>query len=203
MAMLEHNQADDSVNENKSISEIELYDPRAIERLNFEDACKFYQLVVRKTNEIIPMLFEKGRADGVPLKNIRVKMHEMGIPERTMIRYTPDWAKQKQDHSSRTKKGGQVATFPSNQAKLADVTPVNIPPPEQPIIEPEREQELVHKTIRITMSGKKLGSLGYAMIDKVKELGLDTKYAIEYDYVDKELYLDVAEGWETKLMVND
>ena len=43
------------------------------------------------------------------------------------------------------------------------------------------------------------------MKQQVKKQGMSLNYAIEYDYDDKELYVDATEEWENKqeLMVND
>ena len=55
------------------------------------------------------------------------------------------------------------------------------------------------------MSARKLLALSKYMKQQVKKQGMSLNYAIEYNYDDKELYVDVTEEWENKqeLMVND
>lgn len=146
--MVLHNQADDSLNTDKSISDIEVYDwdAKSIERLNFDDACEFYRLILVKVSEMIPILYEKGRTEGRSAKEIGERIDQFDIPYRTKLRYTPDWAKRGKGYNNKRNakvaiqsditsvKSAKVAT---QQAKLADVTPIKIPPPEQPIIEEE------------------------------------------------------------------
>jgi hypothetical protein len=153
--------------------------------------------MMTRAADLVPRVYHSLLNDGMPPKEARrVIQSKIDLSDRTIRRALPQEAK-------REYKLDKMSKLPNNQAKLADVTPVNIPPPEQTIIEPEQEKELVHRTIRITMSARKLLALSKHMAQKVKEEGMETNYAIEYDYVDKELYIDVTEEWETKLMVND
>ena len=69
----------------------------------------------------------------------------------------------------------------------------------------EPEPEPAHRVIRISMSHNKMIELGEWMIKFVNREGLDKNYAIEYDYVDRALYVDVTEPEENEkeLMVKD
>jgi hypothetical protein len=122
-----YNPADDSLDSNKSISNIELYDPKAIEQLTYKQTLELCKIFIAK--KMVPLLFEKGRTEGQSVEQIRQDIEDI-VPYRTMMRYAPEWSKAKQIHGPRTKRVDKLST----QAKLADVTPVNIPPPEQPII---------------------------------------------------------------------
>ena len=117
-----------------------------------------------------------------------------------MIRYVPESSKR--TYERRDDK--HIVTEQSEQSRnlrhLRQEEQPKIPAPPQPIIE-HIEPKLEHKTIRITMSPQKMIALGNAMIALVKKEGFKTNYAIEYDYVEKDLYVDATEEWEKDLMV--
>jgi hypothetical protein len=92
-----------------------------------------------KASQLIPLIFDKGQQAGMQNDEIRKRIQsEFDIPGRTMRRYLPQGVKgqYKRYHNGKLAK---LANLEPNQAKLADVTPVTLPPPEQPIIEPEAE----------------------------------------------------------------
>jgi hypothetical protein len=161
-----------------------------------------------KAADLISHLYASLRKDGLdPQDARRLIEQKIAVSDRTLRRALPEEAKTMIYANKPKPKKAADRMSASNARLVLDDEEPKIPPPEQHIIEPEPEQEqekeLVHRTIRITMSARKLLALSKHMATTVEKEGMETNYAIEYDYVDKELYVDVTEEWETKLMVND
>lgn len=149
-------------------------------------------------------LYEKGLAEGKSTEEIRARIQELGISDRTMRRELPQEAKQFQRPSP---KGGHLAT-PSHRddryqrteiGQTAKLEGSRIPLQKgMGIVEPEREGEPESRSLRMVMSAKKFKALFEHMDDFHTKNGAETDYAIEYDPDDKELYVDLAEKNEKR-----
>jgi hypothetical protein len=109
--------------------------------MSFDQIYEGYKGILTKTKIFIPLLYEKGRQEGRSVEEIRSKIAELGVEYKTMMTYTPDWAKHKQIHGPRTKRVNKTLT--QNQT-CRDPNQVRLVVPEEPKIPPPREviQEL-------------------------------------------------------------
>lgn len=117
-----------------------------------QDLLNELQSIATKAADIIPRLYASLRKDGLTKKDARNMIQSrMDVSDRTIRRTLPEEAKQEYNryHNGKLDKMSDIRsrTIVQNQAKLADVTSVSIPPPEQPIIEPEGQEQPDKKRI--------------------------------------------------------
>jgi hypothetical protein len=109
------------------------------DKMTFDQLYQGYKGILTKTKILIPLLYEKGREEGKSVEDIRSKIAELGVEYKTMMTYTPDWAKRKQLHGPRTKRVNKTLT--QNQVRLVvDEEPI-IPPRPEAIVEVETEED--------------------------------------------------------------
>jgi hypothetical protein len=90
----------------------------------------------RGASKLVPLLWEKGHADGLSDEEIRQKViHELGMPYKTMIRYVPE-------SSKRTYVRYQNRDESRKREDYQQEEQPKIPPPPQPIIEQRQEPTL-------------------------------------------------------------
>jgi hypothetical protein len=160
----------------------------------------------RTFKQLIEEAIVLGHAEGISNDEIRKQILEAGVTYDTMLEYIPQSMKQEQHH---VKSRPVLQQQREKKVGAPNLHTIGNDIPTESIIsaadEPEPEPVLVHRTFRITMSPKKMIELGNAMLKMVKQEGLKTNYAIEYDYVDHALYVDITEAHENKkeLMIKD
>lgn len=93
-----------------------------------------------KYKDLIALTIKQGQKEGISNEEIRKQILETGMSYRTMLEYIPQEMKQEQQHvKSRQKVARSQPTYKRDQSRLVVDEPPKLPPPEQPIIEPELE----------------------------------------------------------------
>jgi hypothetical protein len=155
-----------------------------------------------KAIDLIKQTYESLRSDGLTPEQARSTIQEhIEVSDRTIRRALPTEAKNINMLRTPVHKPSNATLVLDKEPDIPSPKPIIIEHVSETEIEPQPKPELVHRTIRITMSPENMVALGNAMVAKVKAEGFKRNYAIEYDYVDKALYVDIAEKWEKVLMV--